>query len=88
MSGQAKKHDRLHRTDHALTPHPTLPRMRGRVREGRSNPSRLFACYSGAGAMATGTSLPVLGAGFAHVRVPRTLAAWVTAWDSVTESFS
>ncbi len=47
------------------------------------------ACrYSGAPAIATGTSVPVLGAGFAQVTVPRTLAPWARAWDSVMVSFS
>lgn len=44
--------------------------------------------YSGAPAIATGTSVPVLGAGFAQVTVPRTLAPWARAWDSVMVSFS
>src|SRR5215472_11395167 len=44
--------------------------------------------YSGAPAIATGTSVPVLGAGFAQVTVPRTLDPWARAWDSVMVSFS
>ncbi len=60
-----------------------LPRLTG----GEYAP-RPASRYSGAPAIATGTSVPVLGAGFAQVTVPRTLAPWARAWDSVTVSFS
>jgi hypothetical protein len=62
-----------------------LPRLDGSLSEYAPRPA---SNYSGAPAIATGTSVPVLGAGFAQVTVPRTLAPWASAWDSVTVSFS